>query len=186
MIICLCGKSCSGKSNLANYLVKTFNAVHVDIDQIGHDSLMNELVKDKLINTFGKDILKDNEINRKELGKIVFNSSSEMNKLTDITWPFMEERIDEIILHNSHKIIVLDYLLLPKTKYFKNSDIRILLDIPLNIRMERAMKRDNILEEEFLLREKATYRYNLDDFDVILNDDNYEIVKKMVKEKIKV
>ena len=184
MIICLCGKSCSGKSYLAKYLVKSFNAVHVDIDQIGHDSLMDEEVKNKLVDAFGNAILKDNAINRKELGKIVFNSNIEMDKLTDITWPYMENKIDDIILNNLNRIIILDYLLLPKTKYFKKCNLRILLDVPLSIRKERAMKRDNILEEEFLLREKATYQYNLDDFDIVLKDDNYEIVKKLVREKV--
>lgn len=184
MIVCLCGKSCSGKSTLAKILADFVHGINIDIDKIGHESIENECIKKQLINVFGKTILDENMINRKKLSRIVFNSSMEMDKLTNITWPYMEKVVDNIILNNPKKTIILDYLLLPKTKFFLNSDIRVLLDIPYEIRKERAIKRDKIMEEEFLLREKATYQYNLNDFDVIIKDDNFEEVKKLIKEKI--
>ncbi len=184
MLISLCGKSCSGKSTLSRILADSFKGIYIDIDEIGHSSLKDESVKKELIITFGKSILYKDEIDRKRLGKIVFNKEEEMDKLTSITWPYMEKVIDNIILNNSEKIIILDYLLLPKTKYFYNSDIRILLDVPYEIRKDRAIKRDKIKEQDFLLRENATYQYNVSDFDIIIKDDNIDVVKKLIKEKV--
>ena len=48
--------------------------------------------------------------------------------------------------------------------------IKILLNIPYEIRRERAIKRDNITIEEFDLREKASINYNVDDFDIVINE----------------
>ena len=52
---------------------------------------------------------------------------------------------------------------------------KILLDIDKDIRKERIIKRDNISEEYFNLRDNSSYKYNYDDFDIILNDNNYSI-----------
>lgn len=176
MIVCLCGKSGSGKSTIAKLIP---NSIHVDIDKIGHNSHEDYVVKEKLINTFGTSILTNNDIDRKKLGKIVFSNKSEMKKLEDITWNYMEKEIDKIIFNNKNKIIILDYLLLPKTKYFNSSSLKILLDIPYEIRKERVIKRDNITKEEFNFRESASINYDDYEFDIIVKDEN--IKKKVLK-----
>ncbi len=180
MLVCVCGKSCSGKTSLAKEIANYYHGVYIDIDKIGHMAIRDAIIKRKLVEVFGEELLTNEEINRKKLAKIVFNSQEEMEKLVEITWPYMEHMTDEIILNNSNYLIVLDYLLLPKTKYFKTCDLRILLDIPYEIRKERAINRDNISEEDFLLREKATYQYNKDDFDLVLENNDFDKVKKMV------
>lgn len=184
MIICICGKSCSGKSTLSMKIASIFdNSVYVDIDKIGHSVLNIKKVQNELINNFGKEIIANNIVNRKKLGSIVFNSKTEMEKLTDITWKYMEKEIDKIIEENQDKMIIMDYLLLPKTKYFKISNLRILLDIPYHIRKERALMRDKITSEEFDLREKNSMEYNINDFNYVLK--NTDILNNNIDIKIK-
>ena len=184
MIICICGKSCSGKSTLSMKIASIFdNSVYVDIDKIGHSVLNIKKVQNELINNFGNEIIANNIVNRKKLGSIVFNSKTEMEKLTDITWKYMEKEIDKIIEENQDKMIILDYLLLPKTKYFKMSNLRILLDIPYHIRKERALMRDKITSEEFDLREKNSMEYNINDFNYVLK--NTDILNNNIDIKIK-
>lgn len=181
MIICICGKSGSGKSSIAKKITEEIpNSIHIDIDKIGHKSHNDECVKANLINTFGDNILTNKIINRKKLGKIVFSSPSEMKKLENITWNYMEKEIDKIINDNKDKLIILDWLLLPKTKYFSSSNLKILVDVPYEIRKQRVLSRDNITEEKFNLREKATIEYNKKDFDYILTNNNLENIKKKV------
>jgi dephospho-CoA kinase len=61
MIICICGKSGSGKSTIAKMIQeKRPNSIHIDIDKIGHMSHKDEKVKKELITTFGKTILTNN------------------------------------------------------------------------------------------------------------------------------
>ena len=105
----------------------------------------------------------------------------EMQKLTDITWKYMQIEINKATETNQDKIIILDWLLLPITKYFDLCDIKILLDIPYEIRKERAMLRDNITEEEFDLREKASIKLNKELFDYVLEGNNKDEIRKLVK-----
>ncbi len=183
MIIGICGKSGSGKSTLANQIIELTNnkAIHLDIDKVGHSVLLLPEVKEELINSFGESIIKENIVDRKKLGEIVFNSRNEMNKLSDITWQYMQLEIDYFLNLHKDKIIILDWLLLSISKYFDMCDIKILLDIPYEIRKQRAIKRDNITEEAFDLREKASISYDESAFDYVLKANDKEMVKRLVK-----
>lgn len=182
MIIGICGKSGSGKSTLSRILVsKCKNAILLDIDKIGHSVLTIPEVKQELINSFGRGIFDEECVDRKKLGDIVFNSREKMQKLSDITWKYMQIEIDKFIKSNEGKIIILDWILLPISKYFKMCDLKVLLDVPYEIRKERAMKRDNISEDKFDLREKASIDFNKKDFDYVLESSDEENIKRLVK-----
>lgn len=182
MIIGICGKSGSGKSTLSKTLIKEYkNAIHLDIDKIGHKVLMIEKVKKELIKSYGNNILTDKNIDRKKLGDIVFNSRLEMKNLSHITWKYMQIEIDKFLIDNKDKIIILDWLLLPISKYFDKCDVKVLLDISYELRKERAIKRDNIKEEEFDLREKASISFDKYKFDYVIKDNNKIEIKRLVK-----
>lgn len=182
MIIGICGKSCSGKSTLSKQILNYYKdkAIYIEIDKIGHKVLTMDKIKNDIINTFGTSITTYNEIDRKKLGKIVFNNNEEMNKLADCTWNAMEIEIDKLIDKNKDKIIILDWILLLKSKYYNECNIKILLDIPYDMRKKRATKRDNITEEAFDLREKASINYNHNDFDYIITSNDINDIKRMV------
>ena len=182
MIIGLCGKTGSGKSTLAKdikSLCKKEVAI-VDIDKIGHDVLEISEVKDNLVKCFGKEVLENGKVNRKVLSRIVFESKEEMEKLTDITWNSMEEIIDKILEENKDKVVILDWILLPKTKFFLECDIKVLLDIDILVRKERVIKRDNITNDAFILREKASLEYNKEDLDYVIVDNYKEVLERLV------
>lgn len=183
MLISLVGLSASGKSYIST-LLKNYNSKieHLDIDKIGHQALLDKEIKEKLVYSFGPSILENDNIVRSRLSSIVFNSKEAMDILTDLTWNYMERVIDEFILTHPNSIIILDWLLLPKTKYFAASDLRILITAPLEVRMKRAIARDNITEEKFLSREANAPVINENDFEYIINNVDYEYTKKKVDE----
>ena len=93
----------------------------------------------------------------------------------------MQIEIDKFLIENKDKIIILDWLLLPISKYFDKCDVKVLLDIPYEVRKERAIKRDNITEEAFDLREKASISFDINKFDYVINDNNNLEIKRLVK-----
>lgn len=182
MIIGICGKSGSGKSTLAKEIVSKYGeACYVDIDSIGHNVLKIPEVKDELVRNFGESILLETDVDRKKLGNMVFNSRKDMKVLSDITWKHMKIKIDEILSSNRNKIIVVDWILLPITEYFSRCDITIFLDVPFEVRKKRAMLRDGISEEAFILRESASIDFEGLEFDYVINGDMEEFVKGLVK-----
>lgn len=181
MIIGICGKSGSGKSTIAKQITSRYkNAVHLDIDKIAHKSHQDKEVKQKIIGIFTESVLTNNEIDRKKLGRIVFASKEKMKLLEEITWEFMEKEIDNLINENKDKIIILDYILLPLTKYFDKCNIKILLDIPYHIRKQRVLSRDNITEEQFDLRDSAAIQYEVSDFDIVLENEKDDILRRIL------
>ena len=182
MIISICGKSGSGKSTLTKQLIDYYKdrAIHIDIDKIGHYVNTIPEVLDEEVLAFGPGILTDGKVDRKKLGTIVFNDDNEMAKLTEITWKYMDLEITKIIDRNKDKIIILDWQLLPKTHYFDSCNLKVLLDVPLEIRKERVLKRDNINEEQFNIRESASIDYSIYQFDIVQKEINLEEIKKKV------
>lgn len=181
MIIGICGKSGSGKSTIASILVNNHgNAVHLDIDKVGHNVLTILEVQNELISSFGNSIINNDKVDRKILGDLVFTSRANMDKLTDITWKYMQIEIDKFISINQDKMIILDWILLPITKYFNMCNIKILMDIPYDIRKQRAMLRDNISEDKFNLREQASIEYDVNNFDIVVNNNDIEKIRKLV------
>lgn len=182
MIISIVGLSGSGKSFIVSIL-QNYNQriIHLDIDKVGHNIYSNPKVIEEMIQEFGTEITRDGQINRKKLGQIVFSSSQKMQRLEDITWYYMQQEIDEFINDNQDKIILLDWLLLPKTKYFKTSDLRILISASYETRLSRAMKRDQITEKEFALRNQAAPIIDETQFEYIINNEELTKTEEEVR-----
>jgi dephospho-CoA kinase len=181
MIIGIVGKSGSGKSTIAKMFKAYDNQINlIDIDKVGHEVLTLASVKEKLITAFGENVIDTNgNINRKVLSNMVFNNPIKMDLLASITWSQMELIIDGLLKGNN--ISILDYNPLPKTCFFQRCDIKILVDVPYEIRKARAMQRDNISGIAFDIREKASMDYSQYHFDYIINNTgNYEQMMREV------
>lgn len=181
-IVAVTGKSGSGKSTLARELAKRLNCRYVDIDKVGHEALYNPSAKDALCEAFGNQILVDGKVDRKKVGKIVFADKKEMDKLTEITWEYMQKVLDQMLSEGDSEYIVFDWALLPNSKYWEIAYVRILANANEQRRKERIMKRDNISEEYFNLRESASWDYTNETFDYIFeNEYKDECLNAMVE-----
>lgn len=166
MIIGVTGKSGAGKSTYAKSIAKENGFYYLDIDEIGHKILDDPEVKKQIKEKFGLEV---SSKNRKKLGELVFASrNNEMKQLADITWEKMKSIINDYIEFNLVPGIVLDWILLPHTPFFKICDKKILIVTDEAERRERLKKRDGITDEEIDLRDNASIEYNFDDFDEVL------------------
>lgn len=182
MLITITGPSGSGKSHISELLCSfSKKIVHLNIDTVGHQVLEDSKIKKLISRKFCLNIEND-KIDRKELGDLVFNNHKKMKLLSDLTWSAMEKIIDSFIKKNNDKIIILDWILLPKTKYFDMSDIKILVQADFNSRMKRATLRDSIDESKFIERERASLDFTKNKFDYFIQNDDIENTRKKVKE----
>ena len=184
-IIGITGKSGSGKSILAQMLVEELQCEAINIDKIGHKATSDKKISSKLCEIFGNEILgENNQIDRKKLGAIVFSDKEKMDVLTNITWGYMQEILDDI-LKKEPEIIVLEWALLPISKYWEKCNLKILMKSEDSIRKNKVMERDKISEEYFLKREANSLEYSKFEYDDIFeNDYKLETIEEMVK-KIK-
>ncbi len=184
MIILITGKSGSGKTFIANKLASFFNAEVISFDKISHDALKLPDVINEIKTQFGEEIIENNVINRKKLGKIVFNDENKLQFLNSLIQTKMESQIDKILKNNS-KIYILEYLLLPKMKYFNMSNCKVLIKANDHLRKSRIIERDNISEEYFYKRENNSIEFDENLFDIIVQNDNnldFEKLASNIKE----
>jgi dephospho-CoA kinase len=105
------------------------------------------------------------------LGELVFASrNNEMKQLADITWEKMKSIINDYIEFNLVSGIVLDWILLPHTPFFKMCDKKILIKTDEEKRRNRIKLRDKITDADIDLRDNASIPYNEEDFDEIINN----------------
>lgn len=142
MVIGITGSIACGKSLVSNYLKSKKYSV-IDSDLISHDILLLKEVKDKLVSLFGKNILNNNEIDRKELGKIIFNNLERKNKLQDIVLPYIVEEIKTQI-KNSSGLVFLDAPLLIEYNLLYLVNKVIVVTVDLETQIQRLINRDNI------------------------------------------
>ena len=171
MIIGITGKSGSGKSHFSEMLVKINpTLIHIDIDKIGHAAFEVPDVKKKLIEVFGADIIKDGIVDRKQIADLVFTNRHLYQKMSDVTWEYMQKLIDEAI-SDTTKSYILDWLLLPHSHYIRWCDARYLIKRDEQQRINAVLKRDGITLDQMAARDSAGIEYNEQDFDFVITNN---------------
>lgn len=98
VIIGVTGGFRSGKSTAAG-MFERLGAVVIDADKIAHDIILpGKGVYKKIISLFGRDILNKNKtIDRKRLGRAVFNNRKKLSLLNSVIHPEVIKRIRETL-----------------------------------------------------------------------------------------
>ena len=155
LIIGITGSIACGKSLVSNYLQEKGYTI-IDADKIGHMALENDEVKKQLVTKFGKSILKDNEVNRVTLGKLVFENNENLKELNNIIHPQIRKNISEQIqVHKNEKLVFVDVPLLFEAKFDDLVEKIIVVSLDEKIQLERLMNRNSLSKEEALQRIKS-------------------------------
>ena len=149
-VIGLTGAIASGKSTVSSKLQQLGYKI-IDCDKINHEILKKHNIGyNAVVKEFGVDILGENgEINRKELGKIIFNNSKLKEKLNQILHPLIKEIVIKEI-EQLDGLIFLDCPLLFETDFHELCDLTIVVYVNLDTQIQRLMSRDNVTFPEAL------------------------------------
>ena len=154
----LTGSIGCGKSSLSNILKKKGIPV-IDADIKGRDIYKSQKILDAVSNEFGKEIINSNgELNRKELGKIVFSSDEKLETLNSITHPEIKRMIMEDLdayEKEGNDCVVVDAALLIEAGYIEMMDFNVVVKCEEGVQIDRIIKRDNCSENDARSRIKS-------------------------------
>ncbi len=149
-VIGLTGGIASGKSTVSKMLIE-FSVPIIDTDKLAKNALKKGMpAYQQVVDVFTKDILlPSEEINRKKLGRIVFNNEGRRKQLNDIIHPIVWSETEILIKQHKSKnvkAIVVDVPLLFETGFDKLCDKTICVYTTSAKQLERLMERDFIDE----------------------------------------
>ncbi len=186
-VIGLTGNIASGKSEVSKIL-SDLGAVVIDMDNIGKDVQRKNKsgVMDKIISTFGNKFIKNGKFDRRAFGNYVFSDKEALSKLNEIMIPAMTEELKRNLNDLSKegvKIVVVDAAILFEAGWDKFTDEVWVVYTPKALQLKRLRKRENISEDEALIRIEAQMpieeKIHRADF-VIDNSGDLATVKKQV------
>tara|TARA_B100000945_G_C20384687_1_gene599054 strand:- start:714 stop:1328 length:615 start_codon:yes stop_codon:yes gene_type:complete len=174
-LIGLTGNICTGKTIVCGILSE-LGAEIIDADVVTHEVLQED---DQAIldigNVFGKDIVdKNGNIDRKQLGKIVFNDSVLLKKLEELLHPLIRLRIENLISTTNKDVVVVEAIKLLESGLSDKCNSIWVVNASEKVRLQRLMERDNIssFEAKKMLYFQMSQDYKLNNADVVINNNN--------------
>ncbi len=154
-IIGLTGGIGSGKSTVANYIASKGIPVYI-ADEEAKKLMDSKVIIKKIQAIFEESILtNEGNLDRKKIASIVFNSPEKLVELNNIVHPEVKKHFTNWVKkQKNHPFVVKEVAILFETKGNLACDKVIMITAPEEIRIERAMKRDNVDRESVLNRIK--------------------------------
>lgn len=156
IVIGLTGGIGTGKSEVARIL-QTLGAVIINADTVGHRAYTPHTdTWDEVVKAFGEGILQPNgEIDRKQLGAIVFSDPSQMARLNQIMHPRMARMVSEQIeklREEGALAVVLEAAVLFEAGWDSLVDEVWTTEAPVDAVVERLMARNGLDKAEVVKR----------------------------------
>ena len=146
IIVGLTGGIGSGKSKILNFLKKKGFPCY-DSDKRAKQLVNSNLeLKNKIKKEFGNDIYKLEEIDSKTLSNIVFNKPDKLKLLNSIIHPYVRNDFNEFKLKTKASLVFKESAIMFESKTNLLCDFIVLIKAPVQVRINRVIKRDLIDE----------------------------------------
>jgi dephospho-CoA kinase len=152
--IVLTGGIASGKSTVSA-LMQLFGFRVIDADKIAHKVLDNSV--SQIAKAFGEEYIKDNRVDRKKLGSLIFANKDKRLELEAIVHPQIKKKILEEAQKQEAlgKPYLIDIPLFFEREGVYNIDKVLVVYTSKETQLERLIKREGLSREEALLRIEA-------------------------------
>jgi dephospho-CoA kinase len=160
MIVGLTGGIGSGKTTVAE-VFKKLDSVAVYIADIEARKIMNssDVIRIQLLQAFGKETYKENELNRQYLANVVFDSKEKLTILNNIVHPEVKKHFLDFATSNADKAYVLyESAILFESNSSQQCDFVISVFLDKEERIKRVLKRDKTTEKEVLSRINSQWK----------------------------
>lgn len=182
-VIALTGGIGAGKSLVANYFF-TLGAQVIDADSLAKAAIERGTTGfDEVVSTFGDEILKDGDIDRRKLGEIIFSDPNQRKLLEGIIHPKVQQALlDARQALGEDEILIYEIPLLVETNAASKFDMVITVEAPIDTRIER-LKARGLFQSEIQRRieSQATeaQRRAVANFVIENNGDEEELLRKV-------
>lgn len=151
-IIGLTGGIGSGKTTVAKMFQDL--GVPIYIADLKAKEVTNQPNALKLIEQqFGPDVVLNGKLDRTSLANLVFNNAAKLNQLNAIIHPLVAQDFSAwVAKHNKEKFVIKETAILFETGNHNKCDYVITVTAPIEFRIKRVLKRDQITEEEIIKR----------------------------------
>ncbi len=188
-VIGLLGGIGSGKSSAAKILGEMGCAV-IDADALAHNQLENPQTKQKIREIFGPEVMDSaGNVDRKALGKVVFDSLQAVEKLNSLIHPAVMARTDELIkkyqVQPDVKAVILDIPLLVEVGQHKCCDKLVFIASEEKNRMARLAQKAGFNKEQIKKREffqiSLDKKAEISDY-IVQNNSNLDELAKQLRD----
>lgn len=191
LVIGLTGGIASGKSTISSIL-KAVGWPVIDADLIARQIVMpGSKGLEQIVNRFGLQMLNsDGMLDRKKLGKTVFDDPKKLSDLDKIEHPLIQEAIDSQLdeFKKQHlPVVVLDVPLLFETGMDEECDLTVLAVVDQATQLKRLMKRDQISKMDAVkkISSQMSLKEKMQRADVIIdNNGTLEQTRSQVAELV--
>ncbi len=191
MIVGLTGGIGSGKTTIA----KMFSELDVPVYIADTEAkkLMNssKKIRNKIIKLLGEKAYDNETLNTVYTAEKVFNNKALLQKLNAIVHPEVKDHFKKWYHKTKSSYVIKEAAILFENDTYKDCDAIITVTAPLEVRIERVMKRDQKKREDIIARiqHQWTDEEKIALSDYVINNDNLiksqEIVEKTHNELLK-
>ncbi|SDI90517.1 dephospho-CoA kinase [Proteiniclasticum ruminis] len=152
MRIGLTGGIASGKSTVSLYLASLGMEI-IDGDLLAREVLvLYPEILTYLQDTYGDLIFQEGQLDRRALGRIIFQDEEKKRAYLDVIMPKIVEEARKRLKEAKGSFVVLDAALLFEEGLEKDVDITVTVFVPYEVQLERLLKRDGLTVSEAVSR----------------------------------
>ena len=182
--VAITGGMGSGKSVVAE-LLQTMGYPVYNSDEASK-RLLNEdqTLREKLCETFGKDLYRNGQLDKAFFASLIFGDENLLQQANAIIHPAVYQDFEGWAKSQTADIVFMETALYFQGEGKKHIPFSILVQAPLELRIQRVMQRNHCSEKEVLARiEKQMPDENIEhlaDF-IILNDEKHLIIPQVLR-----
>ena len=173
----------SGKTTVSHVFQKLgipiFNS-----DLYGKKLLEDEEIKRTIVKKFGVDILDvKRSINKHKLSKIIFSNKNQLRFINQLIHPLVKKEFEKWAWSKKSPYVIKEYALLFQSYSNKQLDKIILVQSPLDLRIQRVKKRDkkSIKEIKEVIKNQIKIKDILSKVDFIIHNNESRLLFSQIK-----
>ena len=144
----------------------------------------DEQLKKEIIKIFGKEAYSNNSLDRKYISSIVFSDPAKLKLLNGIVHPATKKDSERWMLSQTTPYAIHEAALIFEAKVDDRLDYVIGVSSPEELRIQRAVQRDNVTREEVIKRMKQQIdeKIKMSNCDFVLINDEQQLLIPQVLE----